>query len=176
MKYPWHTLSATLTIFVLIPLLSGDSFAQTLPNDECINAIAVSTLPYSIMQNTRLATPNPTDPPLACADGGRGKTVWFSYVADLTRYVTFTTNGSQPCDYDIAMGLYTGTCGSLVEVACNDDISPGVLRASEIRYLVQAGTAYIIQIAEWNGGGPSGGNPTGGDLLFRVCADSCAPI
>src|SRR5262249_25960836 len=75
---------------------------------------------------------------------------------------------SSPVDYDVAFGLYTGTCGTLTEVACNDDIVQGQLRQAEINFHVQAGVTYILQVAEWNGGGPSGGGPTGGDLVLDV--------
>lgn len=149
-------------------LLPGALLAQAPVNDECAGAIVVPSLPYSNSQNTRLATPNPSDPILNCADSGKGKTVWYTYTADSTRFVTFTTDSSSPATYDLAMGLYTGTCGSLVQVDCNDDINPGSIRQSEITYQVQAGVTYIIHIAEWKGGGPSGGIPTGGDLVFRV--------
>lgn len=162
----------SLTTFaVLIPLavnslLPNLSFAQALANDECSGAAVISSPPFNAMQDTRLATANPSDPVLSCADGGGGKTVWFSYTADSTRYIKFSTLGSTPADYDIAMALFTGACGSLVEVRCNDDA--GGTRQSEIIYQVQAGTTYIIHIGEWFGGGPNGGVPTGGTLVFNV--------
>ncbi|MBI3764941.1 MAG: hypothetical protein HY277_00360 [Ignavibacteriales bacterium] len=172
-----HTSTLFMAVAAILMILSpGSSTAQVPANDECSGATVISSLPFTVSQNTRLATPNPSDPALACANGGGGKTVWFQYTADSTRYVTFSTSGSEPQDYDIAMGLYHGSCGSLILDSCNDDIIPGVVRQSEIRWLVQAGTTYTIQIAEWNGGGPSGGVPTGGDLFFRVCSDSCPQL
>jgi hypothetical protein len=149
--------------------LPGAMIAQPPPsNDECAGAKIVLALPYTDSLNTRLATPNPTDPILACADSGGGNTVWYTYTADSTHYVTFTTAGSTPSTYDVAMGLYTGSCGALVQVDCNDDINPGSIRQAEITFMVQSGVTYIIHVAEWKGGGPSGGVPTGGDLVFRV--------
>src|SRR5713101_7163553 len=158
---------------ILIVLSSNTGAAQAPANDECTGATVVTSLPYNTSQDTRLATPNGADPALPCAQGGGGKSVWFQYVADSTRQVTFSSEGSQPNDYDPAMGLFTGSCGSLTLVACNDDIIQGVDRAAEIRFTVQSGTTYYLLVAEWNGGGPSGGVPTGGDLLFRVCSDTC---
>jgi hypothetical protein len=157
-----------LLVAAFVLLLPASLLAQIPANDECAGAVAVSALPFSHSQDTRLATPNVTDPYLFCADSGGGKSVWFSYTADSTQFVKFTTANSTPTTYDVAMGLYTGSCGSLVEVDCNDDINPGSIRQSEITYQVTAGVTYIIQIAEWNGGGPSGGIPTGGDLVFQV--------
>lgn len=170
------------SISIALLLLTGSTgllLAQAPANDECSGATIVSTLPFSVSQNTRLATVNAADPLLTCAGdtvaGMDGKTVWFRYIADSTRFVDFTTEGSNPSDYDIAMGIFTGSCGSLSMVACNDDIIQGVVRASRIRMQVTSGTIYTILVGEWNGGGPSGGVPTGGDLLFRICSDSCPP-
>jgi len=158
-------------VLTLMLLLFGGSnilLAQIPANDSCAGAVVISAVPFSYAQNTRLATPDPADPVLLCADSGGGKTVWFVYTADSTRTVMFSTTRSSPADYDIAMGLYTGSCGSLVEVECTDDSIPGSLRAATLAYPVQTGITYYLQIAEWNGGGPSGGIPTGGDLVLDV--------
>ncbi len=157
---------------VLIP---GVVSAQPV-NDSCTGAVVVDTLPFNYSQNTRLATPDPTDPILACADSGGGKSVWFVYTADSTRYVKFSTENSTPNDYDIAMGLFTGSCGSLVEVDCNDDIIPGTIRQALIGTEVQAGTTYYIHIAEWAGGGPTGGVPTGGNLVLDIYESTPDPL
>lgn len=170
-----HSLSRLFLLSALF-ILPYTTYGQAPANDECAGAITVGSLPYTNTQNTRLATPNVADPILLCADSGHGKTVWYQYTADSTTYVSFSTSGSTPTTYDVALGLYTGTCGALVEVECNDDIIPGSVRQAEITYLVQAGTTYIIHVAEWKGGGPSGGVPTGGDLLFRVFYDSLKPL
>ena len=143
-------------------------------NDECASAFAISSLPYSLNQNTRLATANPGDPVLTCADGGGGKTVWFTYIPDSTRVVKISTLGSTPSDYDIALAVFTGACGSLVEVRCNDDA--GGTRQSEIFMQVNAGVTYIIHVGEWAGGGPGGGVPTGGDLVFNVMVGQPPPV
>lgn len=166
----------TLPIIALLLLCTAVSYSQAPVNDECSGAVDASVLPYTNTQNTRVATPNASDPILICADSGGGKTVWYKYTADSTTYVTFSSAGSTPATYDVAMGLYTGSCGSLVEVECNDDINPGSVRQAEITFMVSSGTTYYIQIAEWNGGGPSGGVPTGGDLLFRVFYDTLKPL
>ena len=149
--------------------------AQTPANDECAGATVIGSLPFNATQNTRLATPNANDPLLTCADGGGGKTVWFVYTAPSSQYVTFSTLGSTPSAYDVAMGVLTGTCGSLSLVACNDDVTAGTVRQSEIVLPVQAGTTYFVHVAEWNGGGPSGGVPTGGDLVFAASVATNLP-
>jgi hypothetical protein len=158
----------TLVVLTAATLAFSNAAAQAPANDECPGATLIGSLPFSASQDTRLATENANDPLLYCADGGKGKTVWFAYTAASTQYVTFSTVGSTPADYDVAMGLFTGTCGNLTIVACNDDVASGTVRQSEITFGVQAGTTYYVHIAEWNGGGPTGGTPTGGDLVFTA--------
>ena len=157
------------SILCLCIVASTNSYAQ-LSNDECSGAMVVTSLPFTVSQNTRLATPNAADPQITCNDtAGLGKTVWFKYVADTTRNIFFSTIGSTPtADYDVMLGVYTGTCGSLTQVKCNDDAN-GV-RQSESFLTVQSGTTYYILVGEWAGGGTSGGVPTGGDLVFKVFA------
>lgn len=141
---------------------------STLQNDECGGAIALTQLPDTIRENTRLATPNPSDPPLECADGGGGNSVWFTFKADSTEFLTLTTRESSPDDYDLAMGILTGSCGNLSMLVCNDDIVEGYVRQAEITLEVQKDSTYYIYIGEWKGGGPQGGVPTGGNLVLRV--------
>ena len=167
-----------LTVIVtgLLVSITAPALAQAPPNDECSGATIIPSLPYADSQNTRLATPNPGDPILFCADSGGGKSVWFKWTADSSGWVTFTTRYSLPADYDVAMGLYTGTCGALSQVDCNDDIVPGSVRQAELTDSVISGTTYIIYIGEWKGGGPNGGVPTGGDLVLDVFWSSQAPL
>ncbi len=148
-----------------------NSFAQVSINDECATATVISTLPYSTTQNTRLATPNVNDPVNSCNDPGTGlgKTVWFKYTAAMDTSVRISMVGSTPAaDYDIMFGVYTGTCGNLTEVSCADDSIDGIIRQPSLFLKVKAGTEYYFLVGEWNGGGTSGGTPTGGDLVLKV--------
>jgi len=167
------------SVIVSFLLLQSVAYSQIPANDECSGATVISALPYHATQNTRLATPNASDPVIFCAvgaDSSAGKTVWYTWTADSTGYVTFTTINSTPATYDIAMAMYTGTCGHLTQIDCNDDIVPGTTRQAQISRLVQAGTTYTILIGEWNGGGPNGGVPTGGDLVFDIFWSSLQPL
>jgi len=155
------------TVSCCLLLLSSITFAQA-PNDECATATVVSALPFNTTQDTRLATVNVGDPNISCNDtAAQGKTVWFKYTADVDRFVYISTVGSTPtADFDVMMGVYTGTCGALVEERCNDD-AVGV-RQSEVFMKLLAGKTYYILVGEWHGGGTSGGTPTGGDLVFKI--------
>ncbi|MFZ4619326.1 MAG: T9SS type A sorting domain-containing protein [Bacteroidota bacterium] len=146
---------------------SSLAFGQA-ANDECATATVISSLPFTANQNTRLASVNLADPKFNCNDtAGLGKTVWFKYVATADTGVIFSTIGSLPtADYDIMLGLFSGSCGSLTFVDCSDDANG--TRQSELYYKVKSGTTYYILVGEWANGGTNGGTPTGGDLVFNV--------
>lgn len=163
-----------LFLILFTPFFFHTSVAQ-ISNVECATAISIPSLPFSISQNTRSASENLNDPVQSCQDSTKnGKTVWFKYTSDTTRVIIFSTIGSQPFDYDITMSVFTGTCGSLVEIKCNDDSLDS--RHSVVRLNAQAGITYYIMIGEWGGGGPNGGVPTGGDLVLNVFAPVVAPV
>jgi hypothetical protein len=149
-------------------LIASVGFAQAPANDECSGATVVGALPFTASQNTRLATVNVGDPVITCNDTPAvGKSVWFKYTPDADRFVYISTLGSTPsADFDIMMGIYTGSCGAFTEVRCSDDA--GGTRQSEVFMKVTSGTTYYILVGEWHGGGTSGGVPTGGDLVFKV--------
>lgn len=157
-------------------LFGVQCLAAQIQNDECTTAIPITTLPFQISQNTRLASENNTDPALTCQDSiTNGRTVWFKYTADTTRFIVFNTIGSQPAaDYDVIMALFTGSCGNFVQVACNDDTLD--TRQSVIGFTVAAGTTYYLMIGEWGGGGTWGGVPTGGDLELNVYVPILPPL
>ncbi|MBI4546891.1 MAG: choice-of-anchor D domain-containing protein [Ignavibacteriae bacterium] len=165
-----------LCVFILMALdlfMFSIAAAQVPANDSCAAATVIPSLPYSTTQNTRLATPDTNDPVLSCADGGGGKTIWFVWTADTTGYIKFSSLGSTPANYDVALALFTGSCGSLVEVRCNDDAEG--TRQSVLYYEVQSGTTYYLHVAEWKGGGPSGDVPTGGDLILNILPENPPP-
>ncbi len=157
-----------LRIIACVALVTSSlAFGQS-PNDECATATVISALPFNVSQDSRLATVNIADPKFNCNDtAGLGKTVWFKYVATADTGVIFSTLGSTPsADYDIMLGLFSGTCGSLTFVDCNDDAAG--TRQSELYYRVKSGTTYYLLVGEWLNGGTSGGTPTGGDLVFNA--------
>jgi len=123
-----------------------DGAVQTaVENDECDQATVVGALPFTDNVTASQATADGSDPELSCGSGGGGRTVWYTFTAVSTAYVSINTFGS---NYDTVLGLFTGSCGSLSEMACNDDAQA---TQSEIVFEAQVGQSYIIHVAEWNG-------------------------
>ena len=132
-------------------------------NDNIANAIAVTTNNFVSTVDNSAATTEATDPAPPCAlaapnpsTNARTKTVWWTLTAGSAGSVTVNTIGSA---YDTTLSIWTGTPGTLTNVACNDDISVGQYRQSQVTFSTTVGTKYYIMVA------PFGPPDTGLDLL-----------
>ena len=70
-------------------------------------------------------------------------------------------------DYDTVVSVYTGACGALTSVACNDDFanSPTNQNRALLAFQARAGATYLIEVT---------GKGSGGTLHLRVTSD-CRP-
>ncbi|CAM2065117.1 IPTL-CTERM sorting domain-containing protein [Sulfidibacter corallicola] len=134
-------------------------------NDECAAAIPITdlgTIELDISGNT----PNASDPAFSCQSGGsdRTQTTWYTFTPFTDGTINISacnTEGSSP---DSLLGVYTGSCGSLAEVACGED-ECGLL--SEITGLdVTAGTTYYLLYADW------GTVPNTGLMRMEITGDN----
>lgn len=105
------------------------SFRTLIPppaNDDCANAIAltvgtdVNNIPITTT-NVSATNSNPPAPGCAAFAGGD---VWFTVTVPASGSVTFETNAlSGSAVTDTGMAVYSGTCGALTLLACDDDSS-----------------------------------------------------
>ncbi|HXF06795.1 MAG TPA: right-handed parallel beta-helix repeat-containing protein [Blastocatellia bacterium] len=129
------------------------------PNDSCLNAREITTLPFTETLDTTKATSSSDDPLQSCTLGGPARnsnSVWYRFTPTTTGTVTADTAGS---NYDTVLSAYTGSCGSLTELACDDDSGGGL--ASQIRLDVTGGRTYLFMVTAF------GPKPTGGTLVFN---------
>jgi hypothetical protein len=141
-------------------LAAGAAHAVPPPNDNCDTATVIPSTapnpPYTDSVDTTGATLDPSDPLLSCNTGDDGNnTVWYKWTPDASGIVNITTDGSTTTgggELDTAHGMYTGSCGALVEYACVD-----VGLNDDLVVNVEAGTEYFIKVGEF-AGGVGGGN------------------
>lgn len=143
------------------------SYSQT--NSPCAGVVPVATvLPvgtgcsYTTVDN--IGATQQTN----AANGGTpscssiGEDSWYSFIAPANGAVDiFSLAGSIT---DGAFAIYSGPCGSLTEVACNDDGGPGLM--PELTGIpVTPGLQYFLRI--WDFGGGTG--------TFDLCIQETAP-
>jgi len=135
-------------------------------NDDCSGAIPLNSftnctyVPYtneSATASTGVANPG-------CASYAGGD-VWFSYVVNSTGEVTIDTNTGDITDG--GMAVYSGTCGSLTLIECDDDDSANGLMPAIVLTGRTPGETLYIRVWEY-------GNNNNG--VFSICLTSPLPV
>jgi hypothetical protein len=118
-------------------------------NDDCANAIPVA--PGGTYSGQTCGANN--DGTASCGASSAAPDVWYTYTPSCDQVLTLNTCGS---NYDTVISLHTGSCGSLVQVACNDDAgSNGPCPNTLLSYLsvpVTGGVPYRIRVSGFAGG------------------------
>jgi hypothetical protein len=137
------------------------------PNDNFANAINIPALNFGDAQDSSSATTESSDPPPLCAQqftsaqGNTGghpngvyNTIWYKFTPIFSANLNVDTIGSS---YDTVLSIWTGSPGSFVNVACNDDIVQGINIQSQLSNVpLTAGTTYYIMVSSF---GPPDPNP-----------------
>jgi Leucine-rich repeat (LRR) protein len=121
----------------------GTGWQTTCPtNDDFNNAIAIGSLPYNNIQDNTgsVASDDPTYP---CASSAWFNSFWYTYTSASTQPLTLNTFNSQT---DTLLAVWTGSRGSLVNVACNDN-DDGSTYQSLVTLTAVAGETYYIEIS-----------------------------
>jgi hypothetical protein len=117
------------------------------PNDDFDLATIITAYPFRVTLDSFEATEAVDDPASTkCGLNPGLATVWYTYTPAANVLVHMDTIGS---NYDTYLAVWTGSRGSLTEVACNDDASPTDF-ASAIDIQLTAGTTYYIEVAQFN--------------------------
>jgi hypothetical protein len=126
-------------------------------NDDCVTPHAISALPFDDVTDTRTKT-TAADDPTTCAGGQGASSVWYSLTPTADTTIGVDTSAS---DYDTVVSVYTGACGALTVVGCNDDFanSSGAQTRALLAFKARAGTQYLIEVT---------GKGNGGTLHLRV--------
>ena len=134
-------------------------------NDECAGAIPLALGAPTAFDTTTASTSAPAWP---CAAGG-GSDIWFSYTTTSSDLVTVST-----CDnatYDTAIEIFSGDCGNLVPVICNDDgAGCSGFTSTAIASGLTSGTDLFIRI-----GGYAGAAGTG-TVTLTTSPDPCTTL
>lgn len=126
-------------------------------NDGCLTPLVITSLPFQTTLDTTKATASPDDP-VSCTGARDTDTVWYSITPNVSTVFAVDATAS---NYDTVASVYTGACGSLTAVACNDDFQTSVSQTNRslLTFRATAGTTYVIEIS---------GKGSGGTLQLRI--------
>jgi hypothetical protein len=144
----------------------GTAAGSAPPNNDCTDAVVISTGRFGFNNNG--AT---TDGPAAC--GSIGDDIWYTFRPQCDGTITVDTcNNANEVGFDTVLALYSGGCGSLTELACNDDDGGCTVsnppRRSFITAALQAQQVYRIRV-----GGFAGANGSG---ILHVTYTACPEV
>ncbi len=124
-------------------------------NDLCAQATRITGPTFVDQLDARSAGTEDDDPVHTCTTSIDAASVWYRFLPESSGVVTIQTLGST---YDTVLSAYTGQCGDLFEIACNDDIGQDI--HSQIVFGTLAGEEVLIEVTR------AGNLPGGGDLTF----------
>ena len=129
-------------------------------NDECTTAVALTpggVFNDFVTNGTNLgATTSSQAVPTTCF-GYNGGDVWYSVVVPASGSITIETGDSTTgaTGLDTVISIYSGTCGALTQIDCDDDGGVGAYSFKSLTGLTAGSTLYI-RVYEY------GNNNTGG--------------
>jgi subtilisin-like proprotein convertase family protein len=162
-----HNATTATSVFTVNPPPS--------PNDACTSpeVIPVASLPYASGPSFIFGNVRAPELGMSCSAGGAtniNSSVWYSITPTQDGNYRFTTSQNLATGNNIAdtvIAIYSsadGTCGSLTEIACDDDggvAANGNELQSDKTVALTAGTTYFVQVAKWALTAPTAANTLG---------------
>jgi hypothetical protein len=137
---------------------SGSAFAQP-SNDECAGAITLTQ--SSVCQNITGDVAGATQSLVGCS-GDANNDVWYKLT---NTSANFTIEVASSASFDAVVEFFSGTCGNLTSVSCEDAYSTGTetLTAGD----APIGT-YYLRVYDYNSGTPA-------TTTFDICLYGTTP-
>ncbi|MBI2271818.1 MAG: PKD domain-containing protein [Bacteroidetes bacterium] len=161
-----------ISLAILLNLVSFQAFAQP-ANNTCAGAISLTVTNGSCNSTdyTNVGSTTAGNPPTpACwSPNNMSHTVWFSFVAPSTSVQIGTNFPNGPGDMtNTQLAAYSGTCGSLVNIGCNEDLNTalGVTHTTLALHGLTVGNTYYLIV---DGNGTSTGT-------FGICVEQILPV
>jgi len=153
-------------LFLFCCLVAGIATANA-QNNACSSAINLSVgqlVCNYTLQNNNGTTPDTGVPAPSCA-GYVEEDTWFQFTVPASGNVKIDMQTGTITD--MGMALYSGTCGALTPIACDDDSSPNGLMPMINASGLTAGTTLYVRV--WEFGGDTQGT-------FSICVQDNNPV
>lgn len=115
-------------------------------NDDCSGALVASTFPYTYVQSDGGGATNNGGFITAC-DNGMNDGTWFTFTGD-GETVNIMVSMPTGSDFDPQIGVFSGTCSSLICVDTVDSMGEGETETISIPTV--AGTTYYVNVGYYS--------------------------
>lgn len=138
-----------LSFLALSPRAHAAPLRDTPPNDNFVNALALTDSSGTVQASNVGATKEAWESGYTPAGNPGGASIWFTWVSLTDQSMTVDTSGS---NFDTLLAVYNwpDPNAPLVEVASNDDAASGV-RTSSVTFNAASGVAYYIVVDGFGG-------------------------
>ncbi|MDO6595684.1 T9SS type A sorting domain-containing protein [Oceanihabitans sp. 2_MG-2023] len=145
--------------------VSGEVTPAPPTNDDCLNATILPVATGTSCTPTTYTTVNATNSgaTTTCNGYSTSADIWFEITVPASGELNIETTAGVLTDG--VMALYSGTCGSLTQIDCDDDTN-GTMPELNVTGLTPGDTLYLLF---WEYGGNNDGD-------FGICAWSPAPL
>jgi FG-GAP repeat len=136
---------------LLVSVLLATKAAAQAPNDECVTALPI--VEGVTLGSTLDATDSPITGDCASFGGFTGSDVWFTWTSPDQGLVkaSLVTDGGF-ATFDTVLSAFADDCGSLQQLACNDDaVQAAFTLQSQIVFVSQPGQPILFELGGWNG-------------------------
>lgn len=131
-------------------------------NDDCLNAIAITS---SVVCAPVAGTSAWASQSMSNCSGNADDDVWYKFTATAVSHSLAVTGSS---NYSPVFEVFSGSCGSLTSIDCNDNASTGGTGSSHLSGL-NIGSTYYVRVYHYYTGS--------GSDSFTIClTDAPAPV
>jgi len=121
------------------------------PNDLCANAIALANNVTANGTNVN-ATVTDAIPAGVCGTSDTTPDVWYTFQNGATVGTVTVTTCDTATNQDTVVSVYTGACGALTQIGCNDDTGGTcALRSTVTIANAPANQLYRVRVSGYNG-------------------------
>ncbi|KQS91546.1 T9SS type A sorting domain-containing protein [Chryseobacterium sp. Leaf394] len=138
-------------------------------NDACSGAVTVTSYPFTYNQVDAAGSTNNAGFITVCSPSEMNDGTWFTFTGNGNTY-DITVSMPAGSDFDPEIGVYSGSCGSLVCVDTVDDNGSG--GAENISVSTTAGETYYVNVGHYSSGSDEDEGPFTIDILNGNLATS----
>ncbi len=133
--------------------LSSMSYTCPPSNDACLNAEALTpggVFADNALVGTNVGATDATETIPTCASYNGGE-VWYSVIVPASGNITIETDTNSSNITDTGLAIYSGACGSLTQVGCDDDGGNGAFSLVSLTNRTP-GETLLVSVWEYGGG------------------------
>ena len=136
-----------LGLLIAMAINVPSAYAAAPTNDNFASAVKITTYSYAqLIADATQATEEATDPIISCTGDAGFDSIWYTFTPTSGGEVKINTLNSA---YNTVIAIWKDdplAPGSLIELGCNDDVSPVINLTSSLTMALRGGVKYYIEV------------------------------